>query len=111
MPLHDHNNRRTELNALMAQEDPFFKSFGELDDTVYSDGAIPKKYKELTGLAISVLSRCDECITYHLQGCVTHGANKQELIEAIKIGVIGGGSITYPNARYAFSILQELKII
>ncbi|NRT80495.1 alpha-galactosidase/6-phospho-beta-glucosidase family protein [Clostridium beijerinckii] len=28
-------------------------------------------------------------------------------MEAIKIGVIGGGSITYPNARFAMKVLEE----
>jgi AhpD family alkylhydroperoxidase len=70
-----------------------------------------KKYKELTGLSISVLSRCNECVMYHIQGCIKEKASKSEMIEAIKIGVIGGGSITYPSARYAFNILLELEII
>ena len=102
---------RAQLNQLMADNDAFFQQFGQLDDDVYAAGAIPKKYKELTGLSISVLSRCEECILYHLQGAIKAGANKAELIEAIKMGVIGGGSITYPSARYAFKLLQELGII
>lgn len=28
-------------------------------------------------------------------------------MEAIKIGVIGSGSITYPNARFALKVLEE----
>ena len=36
--------------------------------------------------------------------------SKDEIIEAIKIGVIGGGSITYPNARFAIKILEEFNI-
>jgi AhpD family alkylhydroperoxidase len=95
----------------MSENDGFFRNFGELDDQVYSEGAIPKKYKELTGLAISVMSRCEDCILYHIQGCIGEKASKQEIIEAIKLGVIGGGSITYPSARFAFKILKELNII
>ena len=102
---------RTALNEKMGENDEFFKHFGELDDNVYSDGAIPKKYKELTGLSISVLSRCDECILYHLKGCQQENANQKEIIEAIKMGVIGGGSITYPSARFAFKSMIDLKII
>ena len=105
------NDERRKLNQLMSNNDDFFKVFGELDDTVYSDGAIPKKYKELTGLSISVLSRCEECILYHIQGCIKEDANKQEIIEAIKIGVIGGGSITYPSARFAFRALKTLNVV
>jgi len=105
------NKERGILNNIMIENDDFFQEFGKLDDVVYSKGSIPKKYKELTGLSISVLTRCEECILFHIQGCVSEKANKSEIIEAIKIGVIGGGSITYPSARYAFSILKEMKVI
>ncbi|NDV82273.1 carboxymuconolactone decarboxylase family protein [Bacteroides sp. 51] len=105
------NKERNDLNQTMADNDAFFKLFGELDDSVYKEGAIPKKYKELTGLSISVLSRCEECILYHLQGCISVNADKQEIIEAIKMGVIGGGSITYPSARFAFKTMKELEIL
>ncbi|WP_029903877.1 carboxymuconolactone decarboxylase family protein [Prevotella sp. 10(H)] len=109
--MEDFNRRRKELNSLMGDTDEFFREFGKLDDNTYSDGVIPKKYKELTGLSISVLTRCEECILYHIQACLEENASKEEIIEAIKIGVIGGGSITYPSARFAFSVLQDMKII
>lgn len=111
MEIESFNQTRKALNKSMMDSDDFFKQFGELDDMVYSDGAIPKKYKELIGLSISILTRCEECILYHLQGCLAEKASKQEIIEAIKIGVIGGGSITYPSARFAFKALKELNII
>ena len=104
------NEKRNRLNREMAGSDDFFQQFGNLDDTVYASGAIPKKYKELTGLSISVLSRCEECILYHLQGCIAENNTREEMIEAIKIGVIGGGSLTYPSARFAFEALAKLGI-
>ena len=111
MEMEQFNQTRKALNKLMSDNDVFFEAFGELDDSVYSDSVIPKKYKELTGLSISILTRCEECILYHIQGCLAEKATKQEIIEAIKIGVIGGGSITYPSARFAFKTLKDMKII
>ena len=105
------SRRRSELNRLMTSNDDFFVEFGALDDQAYAAGAIDKKHKELMGLAISVVTRCDECILYHIGGCLEANATRDEIIEAIKIGVIGGGSITYPNARFAFEMLKELKVI
>ena len=102
---------RQRLNKLMMENEPFFEKFGSLDDEVYSSGAIDKRNKELMGLAISVVTRCDECILYHIGGCKEAGATKEEMIEAIKIGVVGGGSITYPNARFAFEMMDELGIL
>jgi AhpD family alkylhydroperoxidase len=95
----------------MADQDEFFGNFGALDGSVYSDGAIPKLYKELTGLSISVATSCNECVTYHIEGAVDAGADKEQLIETIKIGVIGRGSVTYPTARFAFSVLEEQDML
>lgn len=107
MDIEDMKEFRKEYNLKLTQADEFFKDFGELDDKTYSDGAIDKRHKELMGLAISVVSRCNECICYHIEGCLNAGASIEEIMEAIKIGVIGGGSITYPNARFAMKALKE----
>ena len=98
---------RARYNERMAESDAFFREFGALDDRVYESGAISKKHKELMGLAISVATRCDECIVYHLDGCAREEAGRVEVVEAIKIGVMAGGSITCPNARFAFEVLGE----
>ena len=89
------------------EADAFFREFGALDDTAYAEGAIGRKHKELMGLGISVATRCDECVLYHVDGCRREGASREEMVEAIKIGVIAGGSITFPNARFAFAALEE----
>lgn len=102
---------RQSQNNMMFESDAFFKQFGELDDIVYSEGTIPKKYKELAGLSISVFARCEECVMYHVKGCIAENASKFEIIEAIKIGVIGGGSVTYPTARFAFKVLKNIGIL
>ena len=101
---------RKKYNLKLTETDDFFKDFGALDDSTYSAGAIDKKHKELMGLAISVVSRCNECICYHIEGCLNANANIDEIMEAIKIGVIGGGSITYPNARFAMQVLEEFTL-
>ncbi len=108
MDLENFNRERNMLNQRLAESDDFFSFFGALDDKVYSDGAIPKKYKELTGLSISIFSKCRECIAYHLQNCREEGCSRDEVVEAIKIAVIGGGSVTYPWARKAIKIMDML---
>lgn len=99
--------RRIRLNERMTQADSFFREFGVLDGEVYTDGAIDKKHKELMGLAISIATRCDECVLYHLDGARTERASRAEIVEAVKIGVVAGGSLTYPTARFAFTVLNS----
>ncbi len=110
MDLNKFNKERKLLNQKLADSDNFFSEFGLLDDKVYSEGAIPKKYKELTGLSISIFSKCEECIAYHIQNCKKQGCSKNEIVEAIKIAVVGGGSVTYPWARKAIAIMGMLEI-
>ncbi len=110
MDLKEMKNNRLEYNKKLTLSDGFFEKFGLLDDQAYADGAIDKKHKELMGLAISIVTRCNECISYHIEGCLKANASYEEIIETIKIGVIGGGSITYPNARFAIKVLEEIHI-
>ena len=107
MPFEEMRACRAALNERMMEADAFFREFGALDDGVYAEGAIGRKHKELMGLGISVATRCDECVLYHLDGCRREGASREEIVEVIKIGVIAGGSITFPTARFAFAAARE----
>jgi len=85
-----------------------FNRFFALDTNAYLEGAVPVKYKELMGLVGSMVLRCNDCIFYHLDRCVTEGCTREELNEAMNIGLIIGGSIVIPHLRYAFEVLDEL---
>lgn len=85
-----------------------FKKFFALDNKAYLDGNLPVKYKEMMGLVGSMVLRCNDCIFYHLDRCVTEGVTRAELYEAMNIALIIGGSIVIPHLRYAFEMLDEL---
>jgi AhpD family alkylhydroperoxidase len=104
-------NNRNELMKLMNETDDFFSEYGLLDDKVYGEGAISKKHKELFLLAISIVQKCEECIDYHLDECIRQGAVKDEIIESIKMGMMSGGTTSYPYIRKIFALLNEKKII
>ncbi len=44
---------------------------------------------------------------YHLGGCGRERASRVEIVEAMKIGTVAGGSLAFPNARFAFAMLEE----
>lgn len=91
---------------LMRSEDPFFAEFGRVDDLAMADGAISTKHKELTMVAISIVQKCDECIAFHVGEARAAGASRAELVDAVKIGLMAGGSTGYPYARRVFQILE-----
>ena len=69
--------------------------------------AIPKKYKELLGLVASLVLRCDDCIAYHVAQAQREGASREEIAEALAIGLVIGGSITIPHLRRVFEGMEE----
>ena len=85
-----------------------FNRFFALDTAAYREGALPVKMKEMMGLVGSMVLRCNDCIFYHLDRCVTEGATKEEIMEAMNIALIIGGSIVIPHLRYAFEMLDQL---
>jgi len=84
------------------------KRFLRLDSATYEDGALPAKTKELLGLVASAVLRCNDCIDYHLEQCVKLGHTKAEIIDALNVALVVGGSIFIPHFRHAMLSLDEL---
>lgn len=85
------------------------RRFFGLDSRAYEDGALDARTKELLGLVASAVLRCDDCVTYHLIRCVEEGLTDDEILEALNIALIVGGSIVIPHLRRAVAGLDELR--
>lgn len=61
MPTHIHDRKaeRKRLTArMLASPMRVYRAFGELGREVFADGALSKKHKELTALAVAVSQNC-----------------------------------------------------
>ena len=85
------------------------KRFFALDHQAYEPGPLGTKTKELLGLVASTVLRCDDCITYHLVRRGAEGWNRDEVIDALNVALIVGGSITIPHVRRAFARMREMN--
>ena len=85
------------------------KRFFRLDDAAYDDGALPGETKELLGLVASAVLRCNDCIDYHLQQCVDAGWSDEELLDALNVALVVGGSIVIPHLRHAVETIDLLR--
>jgi alkylhydroperoxidase/carboxymuconolactone decarboxylase family protein YurZ len=59
MHVHERNAEKRRVNGLIAKSPmKVFGAFGDLGKSVFADGALSKKQKELTALAIAVSQNC-----------------------------------------------------
>ncbi len=106
----DYSKRRLAQNDLvLSQADLSMKRFFALDHDVYAAGALSGKTKELMGLVASTVLRCNDCISYHLIESIAQGATTNEILEALDIALVVGGSITIPHLRHAVAFLDTIK--
>ena len=103
-------SERARMNKKILDEDHLgVKRFFNLDSNAYRDGPLDKTTKEYMGLVASLVLRCDDCVAYHLDTLATEcGAKREELMDALNVGLVVGGSITIPHIRRAWDLVQEL---
>jgi len=85
------------------------KRFFNMDTNTYRDGALPTQTKELLGLVASAVLRCNDCIDYHLEQCAKTDSTKAEIVDALNVALIVGGSIVIPHLRHAAETLEILE--
>ena len=79
---------------LLPTEWASFKSLVLSDET-----AIPNKYKEMIGLAVSGATRCRYCAYFHTEAARLFGATEDEINETALIAKNTMGWSTYLNTR------------
>jgi len=103
---------REKMNEeILARGTTNTKRFWALDGTVYNEGALDSKTKELMGLVASMVLRCDDCITYHMIRCAQLGTTDKEFFETFDVALVVGGSIVIPHLRRAVNTLLEIRRI
>ena len=59
MHLHERNAEKKRLNGLIVKSPmKVFGAYSDLGKAVFSDGALSKKHKELTALAVAISQNC-----------------------------------------------------
>ena len=101
---------RQRMNTrILAEPNQVVRRFFALDTQTYQAGALDVKTKELCGLVASMVLRCDDCISYHVDQCKEAGVSRDEMFEAFSIGLVVGGSIVIPHLRRAVDFLDKLE--
>jgi AhpD family alkylhydroperoxidase len=104
------NEYRSKMNEkLLADNNKIVKRIFNLDTNAYAAGALDVKTKELLGLVASTVLRCDDCIKYHLETSYKEGVTQEEMMEAMGIATLVGGTIVIPHLRRAYEFWEALE--
>jgi AhpD family alkylhydroperoxidase len=109
-PVKEFNDYRAKMNdKILADNNKVIKRIFNLDTNAFQEGALDVKTKELLGLVASTVLRCDDCIKYHLESSKKAGLNKEEVVEALSIATLVGGTIIIPHLRRAYEFWEALE--
>lgn len=104
------NAYRSKMNdKLLADNNKIIKRIFNLDTNAFAEGALPKRTKELLGLGNSLVLRCDDCVKYHLEACYGLQISKEEVVEAMSVSLLIGGTIVIPHLRRAYEYWEALE--
>jgi AhpD family alkylhydroperoxidase len=83
-----------------------FKAFSQ---SVFADGAIPAKTKQLIAVAVAHVTQCPYCIQGHTKAALQHGASAQEIMEAIWVAAEMRAGGAYAHSALALDTISHVE--
>ena len=111
--LKEFKDYRAKMNErILSEDNRVVKRVFSVDSLVFSaDSSLPKSTKELLGLVSSLVLRCDDCVKYHIEESVKSGMTHEQIVEAMSVGLVVGGTIVIPHMRRAVEFLDEVEAV
>jgi AhpD family alkylhydroperoxidase len=100
-PTKDLADRRRKLAPSAAEA---FKTFSQ---SVFADGALPGKTKQLIAVAVAHVTQCPYCIRGHSKAAVQHGATAEEIMEAIWVAAEMRAGAAYAHSLLALDSISH----
>ena len=100
---------RKKLHVSFLKHVKTYKPFLEVEETAFSDGVLEKKTKELMALSISIVTKCEPCMEWHLDQAIQSGASDEEIYETIDVAIEMGGGQAGAYARFVLNALEYFK--
>ena len=104
----DYYTETGELRAEFARGLPVMAAYTTFRRGVYQDGALTLKNRRLIALACGLQSGCTRCIQGQTQDAIAAGATKDEVLEAVSVAVVMGGTAVSAETWRVVKVLQEL---
>ena len=94
-----------EKKAALAPKN--FEAWRNFSKTVFEDGALPGKMKQLIAVAVAHVTQCPFCIRSHSKKALRKGASKEEIMEAIWVAAEMRAGAAYAHATIAMDEIHK----
>lgn len=99
-----------ELNDKKANLSPKnIEAWRNFSKTVFEDGELPEKIKQLIAVAVAHVTQCPYCIRSHTRTAIRRGATKKEIMEAIWIAAEMRTGAAYTHATLAMDEMENIR--
>ena len=83
-----------------------FKAFGQ---SVFAEGALPAKTKQLIAVAVAHVTQCPYCIRGHTGAALRQGATAEEIMEAIWVAAEMRAGGAYAHSALALDTIARVQ--
>lgn len=97
---------RKKAHRFYNDNSPVYRAFVNMEEATFTDSRLEKKYKEMIAIGISIRINCESCLEWHIKQALDHGASREEIIEAIEVGIEMGGGPATVSSRFAMNVLE-----
>jgi len=99
-------SERKKAHSYYQERSKVYNAFIDMENQAYAVGKLGKKYKEMIAIGISIHINCESCLEWHIREALNAGAVKDEIIEAIGVGIEMGGGPATVSSRFAMKVLE-----
>jgi AhpD family alkylhydroperoxidase len=83
------------------------EAFKEFSQSVFADGALPAKTKQLIAVAAAHVTQCPYCIRGHTTAALKAGATGEEIMEAIWVAAEMRAGAAYAHSALALDTIER----
>ena len=77
--------------------------------TVFKEGALPEKTKQLIAVAVAHVTQCPYCIHSHTAQAMRKGASKEEIMEAVWVAAEMRAGAAYAHSALAMDEMEAVE--
>lgn len=103
------NSLSPGLKGLRGGQPDVMSGFSAIAKAALKPGALDAKNKELIALGISVATRCDDCIGFHMKAAIEKGASREEVMETMGMAIYMGAGPSVMYAAHAVTAFEQLS--